>query len=124
MNLVQLLKKKTLRLDRYTSKYAIAINGVTKLMMMKADVLSNLKIFKCVPDEKYNGELIDYLPFDASEDTIEPVYKELAAWKEDLTQLSSIDNAPSQLIDYIDFLEKELETPIVVVWLALIEPKL
>ena len=59
--------------------------------------------------------LIDYLPFDASEDTIEPVYKELAAWKEDLTQLSSIDDAPSQLIDYIDFLEKELETPIVVV---------
>ena len=64
---------------------------------------------------KYNGELIDYLPFDASEDTIEPVYKELAAWKEDLTKLSSIDDAPAQLIDYIDFLEKELETPIVVV---------
>ena len=96
-------------------KYAITINGVTKLMMMKADVLSNLKNIQVCTHYKYNGKLIDYLPFDASEDSIEPVYKELAAWKEDLTQLSSIDDAPSQLIDYIDFLEKELETPIVVV---------
>ena len=96
-------------------KYAIAINGVTKLMMMKADVLSNLENIQVCTHYKYNGELIDYLPFDASEETIEPVYKELAAWKEDLTQLSSIDDAPSQLIDYIDFLEKELKTPIVVV---------
>ena len=96
-------------------KYAIAINGVTKLMMMKADVLSNLENIQVCTHYKYNGELIDYLPFDASEDTVEPIYKELAAWKEDLTQLSSIDDAPTQLIDYIDFLEKELETPIVVV---------
>ena len=96
-------------------KYAITINGVTKLMMMKADVLSNLKNIQVCTHYKHNGKLIDYLPFDASEDSIEPVYKELAAWKEDLTQLSSIDDAPSQLIDYIDFLEKELETPIVVV---------
>ena len=96
-------------------KYAIAINGVTKLMMMKADVLSNLENIKVCTHYIYNGELIDYLPFDASDSNIEPVYKELAAWKEDLTQLSSIEDAPSQLIDYIDFLEKELETPIVVV---------
>ena len=96
-------------------KYAIAINGVTKLMMMKADVLSNLENIQVCTHYEYNGEKIDYLPFDASEETIKPVYKELAAWQEDLTQLSSIDDAPSQLIDYIDFLEKELETPIVVV---------
>ena len=96
-------------------KYAIAINGVTKLMMMKADVLSNLDKIQVCTHYMYNGELIDYLPFDASKDTIEPVYKELAAWKEDLTQLSSINEAPPQLIDYINFLEKELETPIVVV---------
>ena len=96
-------------------KYAIAINGVTKLMMMKADVLSNLDKIQVCTHYIYNGELIDYLPFDASNDTIEPVYKELAAWKEDITHLSSIDEAPLQLIDYINFLEKELEIPIVVV---------
>ena len=102
-------------LDIPALKYAIAINGVTKLMMMKADVLSNLENIKVCTHYKYNGELIDYLPFEASDDTIKPIYKELAAWKEDLTQLSSINDAPSQLIDYVDFLEKELETPIVVV---------
>ena len=96
-------------------KYAIAINGVTKLMMMKADVLSNLENIQVCTHYEYNGELIDYLPFDASEETIKPIYKQLAAWTEDLTQLSSLVHAPSQLIDYIDFLEKELETPIVVV---------
>ena len=102
-------------LDLPALKYAIALNGVTRLMMMKADVLSDLENIKVCTHYNYNGELIDYLPFEASEDTIVPVYKEFAAWKEDLTQLSSIDDAPSQLIDYIDFLEKELETPILVV---------
>tara|TARA_B100000886_G_scaffold339925_1_gene306988 strand:+ start:297 stop:1562 length:1266 start_codon:yes stop_codon:yes gene_type:complete len=96
-------------------KYAIAINGVTKLMMMKVDVLSNLENIQVCTHYKYNGELIDYIPFDAGEDTIEPIYKEFTAWKEDLTHLSSFDDAPTELIEYIDFLEKELGTPIVVV---------
>jgi adenylosuccinate synthase len=102
-------------IDLPALKYAIAINGVTKLMMMKADVLSNLKSIKVCTHYEYNGELIDYLPFDASEDTISPVFKEIPAWTEDLTGLSSLLDAPEALHNYIDFLEKELETPIVIV---------
>jgi len=102
-------------IDLPALKYAIAINGVTKLMMMKADVLSNLKSIKVCTHYQYNGELIDYLPFDASENTITPIFKEIPAWKEDLTDLSSLSDAPKALHDYIDFLEKELETPIVIV---------
>ncbi len=102
-------------IDLPALKYAIAINGVTKLMMMKADVLSNLKSIKVCTHYQYNGELIDYLPFDASENTITPIFKEIPAWKEDLTGLSSLSDAPKALHDYIDFLEKELETPIVIV---------
>jgi adenylosuccinate synthase len=102
-------------IDLPALKYAIAINGVTKLMMMKADVLSNLKSIKVCTHYEYNGELIDYLPFDASEDTITPVFKEIPAWTEDLTGLSSLSDAPDALHNYIDFLEKELETPIVIV---------
>ncbi|MBL6873812.1 MAG: adenylosuccinate synthase [Flavobacteriales bacterium] len=102
-------------IDLPALKYAIAINGVTKLMMMKADVLSNLKSIKVCTHYEYNGELIDYLPFDASEDTITPVFKEIPAWTEDLTGLSSLEDAPEELHNYIDFLEKELETPIVIV---------
>ena len=102
-------------IDLPALKYAIAINGVTKLMMMKADVLSNLKSIKVCTHYEYNGELIDYLPFDASEDTITPIFKEIPAWTEDLTGLSSLSDAPEALHNYIDFLEKELETPIVIV---------
>ena len=69
-------------------------------------VLSNLENIQVCTHYKYNGELIDYLPFDASNDNIEPVYKELAAWKEDLTQLSSINDAPSQLKTISIFLKK------------------
>ena len=96
-------------------KYAIAINGVTKLMMMKADVLSGLDEIKVCTHYNYNGELIDYLPFDANEQTITPVYKTLESWSEDLTTLSDINDAPKALHNYIDYLEKVLETPITIV---------
>jgi adenylosuccinate synthase len=96
-------------------KYAIEINGVTKLMMMKADVLSGLDHIKVCTHYNYNGELIDYLPFDANEDTITPVYEVLSAWDEDLTGLSDINQAPKALHDYIEYLERVLETPITIV---------
>tara|TARA_B110000003_G_scaffold25735_1_gene24443 strand:+ start:11002 stop:12270 length:1269 start_codon:yes stop_codon:yes gene_type:complete len=96
-------------------KYAIEINGVTKLMMMKADVLSGLDHIKVCTHYNYNGELIDYLPFDANEETITPVYEVLSAWDEDLTGLSDIIQAPKALHDYIEYLERVLETPITIV---------
>jgi adenylosuccinate synthase len=96
-------------------KYAIEINGVTKLMMMKADVLSGLEHIKVCTHYNYNGELIDYLPFDANEDTITPVYEVLSAWDEDLTGLSDINQAPKALHNYIEYLERVLETPITIV---------
>lgn len=96
-------------------KYAIEINGVTKLMMMKADVLSGLEHIKVCTHYNYNGELIDYLPFDANEETITPVYEVLSAWDEDLTGLSDINQAPKALHDYIEYLERVLETPISIV---------
>ena len=96
-------------------KYAIEINGVTKLMMMKADVLSGLDEIKVCTHYNYNGQLIDYLPFDANEETITPVYEVLESWSEDLTGLADINDAPKALHKYIDYLEKVLETPITIV---------
>ena len=96
-------------------KYAIAINGVTQLMMMKADVLSDLEHIKVCTHYIHNGKKIDFIPFEINEDSLIPVYKEIPAWKEDITNLVSLDNAPNELINYIDFLEKELETPITIV---------
>ena len=102
-------------IDLPALKYAININGVTQLMMMKADVLSELDHIKICTHYKYHGELIDYLPFDADDANLEPIYIEIPAWKEDLTGLETIEDAPKELMDYIHYLEKQLETPIKIV---------
>jgi len=96
-------------------KYAIHINGVTKLMMMKADVLSGINTIKaCIGYTTNDGKKIDYLPFENS-DNLKPIYKEIEGWKEDLTNLNDLDNAPQALHNYITWLEKTLETPITIV---------
>ena len=102
-------------IDLPALKYAININGVTQLMMMKADVLSDLDHIKICTHYKYHGELIDFLPFDADNTNLEPVYIEMPSWKEDLTGLETIDGAPKELMNYIHYLEKQLETPIKIV---------
>ena len=102
-------------IDLPALKYAININGVTKLMMMKSDVLSNLDHIKVCTHYSHNGKNIDYIPFDIEDNSIKPIYIEMPAWKEDLTKLQSIDNIPIELLNYIKFLEKELDTPIKIV---------
>jgi len=95
-------------------KYAININGVTKLMMMKGDVLSGIKKIKVCTNYNFNGEKIDYLPFEANDGLI-PIFKELEGWQEDLMSLEKLEDAPKAFHDYIAYLEKELETPITIV---------
>ena len=102
-------------IDLPALKYAININGVTQLMMMKADVLSGLDHIKICTHYKHHGDLIDFLPFDADNTNLAPVYIEMPAWKEDLTGLETIDKAPKELLNYIHYLEKQLETPIKIV---------
>ena len=102
-------------IDLPALKYAINVNGVTKLMMMKADVLSNFPTIKVCTHYKYNGEIIDHLPYNIERDKIEPIYTELPCWKEDLTGLTDMSDLPKELIDYVTYLEKELETPITIV---------
>ena len=102
-------------IDLPALKYAINVNGVTQLMMMKADVLSEFPTIKVCTHYKYNGEIIDYLPYNIEGDKIEPIYKEFKCWKEDLTGKTEMSELPKELTDYVEYLEKELETPIVIV---------
>ena len=95
-------------------KYAININGVTQLMMMKADVLSGIDTIKVCTHYELNGEQIDYLPFEDNEG-LTPVYKELEGWEMDLMQLENLADAPKAVHDYIAWLEEVLETPIKIV---------
>ncbi len=101
--------------DLPAMKYAIMINGVTELSMMKADVLSSFDKIKVCTHYKINGEVIDYLPFDINDVEIEPIYEDLQGWNCDLTKLQSFVEAPQALKDYVTYLEKALEVPITVV---------
>jgi adenylosuccinate synthase len=101
--------------DLPAMKYAIMINGVSELSMMKADVLSSFDKIKVCTHYKINGEVIDYLPFDINDVEIEPIYEELQGWNCDLTKLQSFEEAPQALKDYVIYLENALEVPITVV---------
>tara|TARA_R110002049_G_scaffold13550_17_gene59060 strand:- start:7190 stop:8461 length:1272 start_codon:yes stop_codon:yes gene_type:complete len=102
-------------LDLVALRYAVQVNGVTQLMMMKGDVLSGFERLKVCTAYKYNGETIDHLPYNIEPENVVPVYTEMKGWKEDLTKMSDASQFPIELNDYISFLEKELEVPIKIV---------
>ena len=102
-------------LDLPALKYAIMLNGVTKLIMTKADVLSGFDTIEVCTHYNYGGETIDYLPYGVEEGELEPVYESVTGWQEDLTGLKSADELPETLSNYVDYLEKALETPIAIV---------
>lgn len=99
-------------IDLPALKYAIMLNGVTRLIMTKADVLSGLtKIYACT-HYLHQGKAKDFMPHDVCTEKPEPVYKEINGWNEDLTTLTNHLELPRNLRDYIDFLEAELAVSI------------
>lgn len=99
-------------IDLPALKYAIMLNGVTQLVMTKADVLSGFeKIYACT-HYKYNGEVIDYMPYDICSIKPEPIYEEIDGWNEDLTGIRELSEIPAKLQSYIHYLEKHLEVPV------------
>lgn len=102
-------------LDLPALKYAAMLNGVTKLIMTKADVMSNFETIKVCTHYMYNGEKIDYYPYDICNNEVTPVYKELKGWDKDLTGMTSLEELPAELMDYVSYLEAELELPISIV---------
>jgi adenylosuccinate synthase len=99
-------------LDLVALKYAVRINGVTRLMMMKADVLSGIEKIKVATAYQYKGEKIQHLPYNIEAENVTPVYTEMKGWQKDLTGMSKASQLPESLNAYINFLEKELEVPI------------
>ncbi|NNE75551.1 MAG: adenylosuccinate synthase [Pricia sp.] len=102
-------------LDLVALKYAVQINGVSELMMMKADVLSGFKKIKVCTAYNYKGEKIRHLPYNIEAENVTPIYSEMKGWAEDLTKMDKDEELPSTLQDYIAFLEKELNVPIKIV---------
>ncbi len=102
-------------IDLVALKYAIRVNGVTQLMMMKGDVLSGFPTIKVCTQYKTKEGNIEHFPFSIEPNNVTPEYIELPGWKEDLTQMSTEEEFPAEFNAYIAFLEKELETPIKIV---------
>lgn len=102
-------------LDLPALKYAVAINGVTELIMTKADVLSDFDTIQVCTHYEVNGKRIDYMPYEIVSQPVKPVLKSLKGWSTDLTSLTSIEDIPIELDQYIRFLEAELEVPISIV---------
>lgn len=101
-------------IDLVALRYAIMIDGVTKLIMMKSDVLDTFETIKACVSYRVNGVETRELPY-SLEDGIEPVYVEMPGWKQDLTNIKSEEEFPQAFNDYIAFLERELEVPIAIV---------
>ena len=100
-------------LDLVALKYAIMLNGVTQLIMMKSDVLDGFDTIRvCTAYEKDGVQTTD-MPYDT--EGWKAVYEDLPGWKTDLTQMTSVEQFPLQLRDYISYIEKETATPITIV---------
>ncbi len=102
-------------LDLVALKYAVQINGVTELIMMKADVLSGFEKIKVCTAYNYKGSEITHLPYNIEQENVSPIYTEMSGWAQDLTAITNSGNIPENLNVYIKFLEKELEVPITIV---------
>ena len=92
-------------LDLPALKYSVMINGVTSLIMTKADVLNGFEQFRVCIGYRYKGELIDYIPFEFEADQIEPVYQNFKGWNQSLEYVRSFDELPAALAQYIRFVE-------------------
>lgn len=101
-------------IDLVALRYAVMLNGVSQLIMMKSDVLDSFETIKACIAYRIDGQETENFPFDIAEQ-VEPVYVELPGWKTDMTKMISEDEFPEEFNAYLSFLEAELGVPIKIV---------
>jgi adenylosuccinate synthase len=99
-------------LDLVALKYAIMLNGVTQLFMMKIDVMNTFDTIKICTAYSYKGSIIDYMPNDI--EGVEPIYKEFKGWNSELPS-NSFNDLPQEIKNYIEFIEKETGVPVSII---------
>jgi adenylosuccinate synthase len=99
-------------LDLPQLKYAVMVNGVTQLCMMKADVLGEFDEIEVCTHYMHKGEKIDYLPYGIRPDEVQPIYKTFECWPGDLTGLRDVADIPASLNAYVKMIEDETGVPI------------
>lgn len=101
-------------LDLVALKYSVMLNGVTELIMMKADVLDDFEIIKVCTGYQSDDMVTDQFPFELT-GNVTPVYEELPGWKTDLTRMKHQNEFPEEFNNYIQFIEDEMGIPVTVV---------
>ena len=101
-------------IDLVALRYAVMIDGVTQLIMMKSDVMDTFDTIKACVAYNINGEETDDFPFEINEN-VKPVYIELPGWKMDMTKMQSENEFPEEFNAYLSFLEETLEVPVKIV---------
>jgi adenylosuccinate synthase len=104
-------------LDLVALKYTIMLNGVNRLIMMKADVLDTFENIKVAVAYKIDGQKTDRYPYDTYAD-VEPIYKEFKGWRRDLTKVTKEEDLPFEFMSYVRFIEKEVGIPISIISLG------
>ncbi|MBS3992452.1 MAG: adenylosuccinate synthase [Bacteroidetes bacterium] len=102
-------------LDLVALKYAVQINGVTQLIMMKSDVLSGFDTIKVCTSYVFKGNAIGHLPYNIESENVTPVYTEFEGWETDLTLLKDKKDFPPSLNNYIAYIENFVGVPIKIV---------
>ena len=101
-------------LDMVALKYAIMVDGVTKLIMMKADVMNDFDTIKVAEAYEIDGRRVTEFPYDIQDD-VKPVYREFKGWKTDLKQVRRYEDFPAEFKTYVDYIERETGVPVAII---------
>jgi adenylosuccinate synthase len=99
-------------LDLPALRYAIMLNGVTDLVMMKSDVLNDFETINICTGYEVNGEIVQDLTFETLSNTVKPIYTPLPGWNQSLSDIHSYSMLPEKLKEYTDFIEKDAGLPV------------
>ena len=102
-------------LDLVALKYAIEVNGVTELYMMKGDVLSGFESLQICTAYNYKGNEISHLPYNIEEENVTPIYVEKKGWNQDISNCKHYEDLPIELKEYVSFIESETGVPIKII---------
>lgn len=101
-------------LDMVALKYAIMVDGVTKLIMMKADVMNDFDTIKVAEAYEIDGRRVTEFPYDIQDD-VKPVYREFKWWKTDLKQVRRYEDFPAEFKTYVEYIERETGVPVAII---------
>ena len=101
-------------LDLVALKYAVMVDGVTQLIMMKSDVMNDFDTIKVATAYRVDGELVDHFPYEVT-GNVEPVYTEFPGWKSDICKVRRYEDFPAEFKTYVEFIEKETGVPVKII---------